>query len=183
MFHVAMIRSPINVTYDTPSPNPSEERLRDSKQKTDEARRDVEAGEVDNGLINGSQEISRDGFDDVDSAAAVRVRFEIGKAQSARNGVRCENGQGINGVPRVSTKSQSVNDNSKFEREQRVIARQNRANGEAVEAKRKSSRETDDVKVGEDTTNANGERDYADSRIVGETPAVVDIVKNLVESR
>ncbi|XP_012220427.1 uncharacterized protein [Linepithema humile] len=171
-------KSPINATYDTSSPNPSKERLRDSKQKTDEARRDVEAGEVDNGLINGSQEISRDGFNDADSA--VRVRFEIGKAQSKRDGVRCENGQSINGVPRVSTKSQSVNDNSKSER--RVIAKQNRANGEIVE-RQKSSRETDDVKSDEDTTNANSEWNNADARIVGEKPAVVDIVKNLVESR
>lgn len=176
-----MIRSPISVTYDTSSPNPSKERLRDSKQKTDEARRDVEAGEVDNGLINDSQEISRDGLNDADSEAAVRVRFEIDKAQPKRNGVRCENGQSINGVPRVLTQNQSVNDNSKRE-QRRVIAKQNRANGETVE-KQKSSRETDDANVGEDTTNANSEGSNADSRVVGEKPAVVDIVKNLVESR
>ncbi|XP_011872039.1 PREDICTED: uncharacterized protein LOC105564344 isoform X3 [Vollenhovia emeryi] len=176
-------RSPGSRTCDSPSPSPPKERLRDNRQRTGETRHD-EAGEVDNGLIKAPQEISRDGFDDVDGAAAVRVRFEIDGAEPERNGVRCENGRDVDGAPRVLTKNQIANDNSRPERrEERPIAKQNRANGvDAAKRQKSFSRRTNgDVGVGENVKDANGERDY--SRIIEEKPAIVDIVQHLVESR
>ncbi|XP_020296038.1 uncharacterized protein LOC109860990 isoform X2 [Pseudomyrmex gracilis] len=176
-------RSPIDKTHNSPSPRPSRIRLRESKQqKTDETRRKVEAGEVDNGLINGSQEISHGSVDDVDSTA-VRVRFEIDKAEKPqRNGVRRENGQNVD-APRVLMKIQNVNNNSKSENERRVNARQNYANGVSVE-KRKSLCKTDDVEIGENERNTNNERDERDdSQIIEEKPAIIDIIQQLVESR
>ncbi|XP_011872038.1 PREDICTED: uncharacterized protein LOC105564344 isoform X2 [Vollenhovia emeryi] len=175
-------RSPGSRTCDSPSPSPPKERLRDNRQRTGETRHD-EAGEVDNGLIKAPQEISRDGFDDVDGAAAVRVRFEIDGAEPERNGVRCENGRDVDGAPRVLTKNQIANDNSRPERrEERPIAKQNRANGvDAAKRQKSFSRRTNgDVGVGENVKDANGERDY--SRIIEEKPAIVDIVQHLVES-
>lgn len=162
-------------------PNPSKERLRDSRQRTGETRHDVEAGEVDNELIKAPQEISRDGSDDVDGAAAVRVRFEIDGAEPKRNGVRCENGRDVDGAPRVLTKSQSANDNSRSER--RAIAKQNRASEVNAEKRRESSprRTNRGVEVAKDEEDANDERDC--SRISEEEPAIVDIVQCLVESR
>lgn len=179
---VAFRRSPVSRTYD--SPNPSKERLRGNRQRTGGTRRDDEAGEVDNGLIKAPQEISRDGFDDVDGTAAVRVRFEIDGAEPKRNGVRCENGRYVDGAPRVLTKNPYANDNSRPERrERRPIAKQNRVSGVNAEKRRESSpRRTDrSVEVGKDKKDANDERDY--SPIIGEKPAIVDIVQCLVESR
>ncbi|XP_011641719.1 uncharacterized protein LOC105430077 isoform X1 [Pogonomyrmex barbatus] len=173
-------RSPVNRTHD--SPNPSKERSRGNRQRTGETRHDDEAGEVDNGLIKAPQEISRDDFDDVDGTAAVRVRFEIDRAESKRNGVRCENGRDVDGAPRVLTKSQAANDLNNLRPERRPIAKRNRAGGVNVEKKQEdSSRRTDRVEVGEDERDANNERDQ--SRIVGEKPTIVNIVQSLVESR
>ncbi|XP_077259275.1 uncharacterized protein LOC143895798 isoform X2 [Temnothorax americanus] len=172
-------RSPINGTDDSPSPNPSKERSRDNGQRTGETRHGDEAGEVDNELIKAPQEISRDGFDDVDGTAAVRVRFEIDGAEPKRNGVRCENGRDVvDGAPRVLTKNQSANDNSRPEqRERRPIA-----GGVNAEKRQESTlRRTDrGVEVGKNEEDANGERDY--SRISGEKPAIIEIVQCLVES-
>lgn len=182
----AFRRSPIDNTHNSPSPKSSGIRVRESKQqKTDETRRKVEAGEVDNELINGSQEISHGSADDVDSTA-IRVRFEIDKAEEPqRNGVRRENGQNAD-APRVLMKIQNVKNNSKSENERRIIARQNYANGVSVE-KRKSSRKTDDVEIGENERNTIDERDErGDSQIVQiveEKPAIVDVIQQLVESR
>ncbi|KAM0730948.1 Myogenesis-regulating glycosidase [Formica fusca] len=158
-------RSPINATDDSPSSIPSRETLRDSKQKTD----DDKASEVDNGLINGSQEISRNGFDDVNGTAAVRVRFEIDRAAEPwRNGVRCvANGQGIDDASRVLTKNWNANDNY-LKPEQRTIAE-----------KQKDSRRTDDTKT--DKKNANSYRD--DSGLIEKKSTTVDIVQHLVVSR
>ncbi|XP_039314265.1 uncharacterized protein LOC105203071 isoform X2 [Solenopsis invicta] len=168
-----------------PSPNPSKEKLRSNKQRTGETRHDDEAGEVDNGLIKAPQEISRDGFDDdVDGTAAVRVRFEIDGAEPKRNGVRCENARDINGAPRVLTKNQSANDNSRLERrERRPIAKQNRENGvNAVKRRESPPRQTyRGVEVSRNEKDANDEQGY--SRIIGEKPAIVDIVQCLVKSR
>lgn len=175
MIEFALRRSPIGRTHNSASPKPSRVRLQDSKQqKSDETRRKVEAGEVDNGLINGSQEISRDSTDDVDGTA-VRVRFEIDKAvEPQRNGVRREN---VDAQVLMKTQT-NVNNNSRFENERRVIA------SEVSVEKRKSSRKTDDVEIGENERNTNGKWEKrGDSQIVGEKPAVVDIVQHLVESR
>lgn len=142
------------------------EKFQDSKQKTD----DDKASEVDNGLINGSQEISRNGFDDVNGTAAVRVRFEIDRAAEPwRNGVRCvANGtQSIDDASRVLTKDWNANDNYS-KPEERTIAE-----------KRKDWRRTDDAKI--DERNANAERD--DSGLIEKKPPIVDIVQHLVESR
>lgn len=181
---VAFRRSPVNRTHDSPSPSPSKEKLRDNRQRTGETRHG-EAGEVDNGLIKAPQEISRDGFDDVDGTAAVRVRFEIDGAEPKRNGVRCENGRDVDDAPRVLTKNQSANDNSRLElqRERQPIARQNRAGGVNAEKRQESSsRRTDrGVEVGRNERDASGERNS--SQIIGEKPAIVDIVQCLVESR
>lgn len=185
MLLVAFWRSPVNKTCDSSSPNTFgwKESLRDNRQRTGETRHDDEADEVDNGLIKASQEISRDGFDDVDGTAAVRVRFEIDGAQPKRNGVRCENGRDVDGTPRVLTKNQSANDYSRPEqRERRSIAKQNRANGVNAEKRQESSsRRTDRAEIAKNERDANDERDY--SRIIEEKPAIVDIVQCLVESR
>ncbi|XP_014471430.1 PREDICTED: uncharacterized protein LOC106742734 [Dinoponera quadriceps] len=153
------------------SPSPARERSRDGGKRSKEnskTERD-EADEVDGGLINGAQEIRRDDFDDADGTA--RVRFEIvGEKRPKRNGVRCENGQGVNDVAsRVLTDSPSGNDNPKSEHALPAIARRSRANGAD---KRDSSRETDDV-----------QRDSDPHRVVQEEPTVVNIVQHLVESR
>lgn len=119
----------------------------------------------------------------MDGTAAVRVRFEIG-AKPKRNGVRCENERDVDGAPRVLTKNQSANDNSRAERrERRPIARQNHASGVNAEKRQESPpRRTDcGVEVNKDKKDANDERDY--SQITGEKPAIVDIVQCLVESR
>lgn len=177
---VAFLRSHVNRTCDSQSPNPSKERLRGNRQRIGGTRHDNEAGEVDNGLIKAPQEISRDSFDDVDGTAAVRVRFEIDGAEPKRNGVRCENGRQVDGAPRVLTKNPDANDNSRPER--RPIAKQNRASGVNAEKKQESSlRRTDRVEVSKDEKDTNDERDY--SRIIEEKPAIVDIVQCLVESR
>lgn len=151
-----------------------------NQQRNNETRHDVEADEVDNGVINsGSQEISRDDLDDADGTASARVRFEIDKAESKRNGVRCENGQSVNGAWQVLTASRSVNDSPRFENNRPIIVQQNRTNG-VIAGEQKKSRETDNVEIREDEWNANGDRD---SQIVGEKPVIVDIVRDLVESR
>jgi len=180
MLLIAFQRSP-DRTYD--SSNPSKERLRDNRQRTGETRHD-EASEDDNGLIKTPQEISRDGFDDVDGTAAVQVHFEIEGAESKRNGVRCENGRDVDGAPLVLTKNQSANDNSKSERrEQRPIVKQNCTSGANAENKQENSLRTDHgVKnVGKDEKDANDEQDY--SQIIEEKPAIIDIIQCLVESR
>lgn len=179
---VAFRRSPVNRTYDFPSPDPAKERLRDNRQRTGETRHG-EAGEVDNGLIKAPQEINRDGFDDVDGTAAVRVRFEIDGAEPKWNGMRCENERDVDDAPRVLTKNQSANDNSRLElpRERRPIAKQNRGVN-AEKSQESSSRRTDHgVEVDKNERDANSEQNY--SQIIGEKPAIVDIVQRLVESR
>ncbi|XP_072759476.1 uncharacterized protein [Anoplolepis gracilipes] len=153
-------RSPINATDNSPSAIPGE-KLRNSKKKDD----DIEASEVDNELINGSQEISRDGFDDVNDTAVVRVRFEIDRAAKPwQNGVRCNaNGQAIDVASRVLTKNWNANNNYS-ESEQRVIVEE-----------QKDSRRINDVKI--DENNANSDPD-----IIGKKPAIIDIIQHLVES-
>lgn len=144
------------MTGDSPSSIPPRERLRDSKQKID----DIEISEVDNGLINGSQEITRDGFDDVNGTAAVRVRFEIDR----KNGVRCDaNEQNIDDASHVLTKNWNANDNH------------SRLEQPAISERQEDLRRTDSER------NAND--DGADSEIIEKKPAIVDIVQYLVESR
>ncbi|XP_011340257.1 uncharacterized protein LOC105281033 isoform X2 [Ooceraea biroi] len=170
--------STANVTDRFPSSGSSKKR--GNQQRKDETRHDVEADEVDNGVINsGSQEISRDDLD-ADDTASARVRFAIDKAESKRDGVRRENGQSVNGVSQVLMENRNVNNNPRSERP--IIVQQNRANGVTAEKQKKNLRETDDVEVGENERNANDEREHGDSQIVGEKPAVVDIVKDLVKS-
>lgn len=167
-----------NVTNYFPSPGSSGKG--GDHQRNGDARHDVEADEVDNGVINsGSQEIGRDDFD-ADGTASARVRFEIGKAESKRNGVRCENGQSVNGASQVTKIRSNVNDNTKFVAGHAKIVQQSRANVATARAQRNNPRGTNDAEVARER-NANGDHD--DSRIVGEKPAVVDIVKHLVESR
>lgn len=118
----------------------------------------------------------------MDGTSAVRVRFEIDGAEPKRNGVRCENVR--NGAPRVLTKNQRANDNSRLERRERQpIAKQSRTGGVNAEKRQESSPQRTDrgVEVGEDERNANDKRDY--SRIIGEETTIVDIVQSLVESR
>lgn len=162
-------RSPIT-TRKFSSLHSSREKLRDSGGRSKEDNKtelDVDADEVDGGLINGTQEIRRDDSDDADGSAAARVRFEIGRALPKRNGVRCENGQGVNDTSRVLTENPSGTDISKSKHAPPV--KQNCANGVTVE-KRESSRKTDNV--AEDHT----------PRVVQKEP-VVNIVQHLVESR
>lgn len=181
MLRVTFRRSPVNRTRNSPSPSSSKERLRDNRQRTGETRHDDEAGEVDNGLIKAPQEISHDGFDDVDGTAAVRVRFEIDGAEPKRNGVRCENGRDVDHAPRVLTKNQSADDNSGAkQRERRPIAKQNRASEVNAEKGQESSSDRG-VEVDKNEEDANDERDC--SRTTGEKPAIVDIVQYLVKSR
>ncbi|XP_012532070.1 uncharacterized protein LOC105834268 isoform X2 [Monomorium pharaonis] len=174
--HVSSAKSEVSTLIDPIWLNPSY-----SPQRIGETRRD-KVGEVDNGLIKAPQEVSRDGFVDADgTAASARVHFEIDGAKPKRNGVRCENGRNVNGVPRVLTKNQNANnDNSRPER--RPVVRQNRAS--EVNAKRRqenpSPRTDRGAEVNGDKKYANDERDS--SRIAGEKPAIVDIVQCLVES-
>lgn len=118
----------------------------------------------------------------MDGTAAVRVRFEIDGAE--RNGVRCENGRDVDDAPRVLMKNQSANDNSSLEqRERRPIAKQNPASGVNARRRQESSSRRPDrgVEVGKTAIDANSE--WNNSRIIGEKPAIVDIVQCLVESR
>jgi len=136
------------------------------------------ADEADNGVINGgSQEISRDDLDD--GTASARVRFEIDEAKSKRNGVRCENdGQSVDGASQVLTKNPKTNDNPRYEGDISpvIVVQRDRANGAKSAGKRKNSRGTNDAEVvGDENADA--------SRVAEEKPAVVDIVKCLVESR
>ncbi|KAL0131979.1 hypothetical protein PUN28_000031 [Cardiocondyla obscurior] len=178
-------RSPGIKTRDSPSPNPSKQRLQDNRQRTGETAHGDEAGEVGNGLIKAPQEINRDGFDDVDSAAAVRVRFEIDGAKPKRNEVQCESERDVDGAPRVLTKNQDANDNSRpgHQRERRPNARQNRASGVNAEKRQESAPRGRDrgAETGTSKRDANDEPDC--SQIIGEKPTIVDIVQSLVESR
>lgn len=173
IFPDAFCSSPVNVRRNFSSLSPFRERLRDSGKRSEEGNkteRGVKADEVDDGLINGTQEIRRDDSDDADDTAAARVRFESGRVQSKRNEVRCANEQRVNDASRVLTESPSGNDNSKSEHALPTIARQSRANGVTVE-KRESFRKTGNV------------QDDSDPRIVDEDSTVINIVQHLVESR
>lgn len=159
-------------------PNPSRSGLRDRErlpEKDREARRgNVEADEVDNGLIGGSQEISRGSFVDADGAESLRVRFESGRAQPAGNGVRREDGSGVIGVPRTLTKRRGERGSPKPGH----VLPEIRVNGVNVEEQESTQRLTNGARVGE-----NGERERGDARTVGDKLTDVDIVQRLVESR
>jgi len=114
------------------------------------------------------------------------VRFEIDEAESKRNGVRCENdGQSVDNASQVLTRNRKANDNPRYEGDipPLIIVQRDYANGVKSVGKQKNSQGADDAEVAGNEGNTDREGEHDASRVTEEKPAVVDIVKRLVESR